>query len=59
MKRKLQLKKETLRTLSTEHLQQVAGGSSYEGCDAPMMAAGGPVTTRPRQMDAQQLIAIL
>jgi len=60
MKRKLQLKKETLRTLSAEHLQQVASGSgSYDGCDAPMMAAGGPVTTRPRQMDAQQLIAIL
>jgi len=38
MKRKLQLKKETLRTLSAEHLQQVASGSaSYDGCDAPML----------------------
>jgi len=59
MKRKLQLKKETLRTLSAEHLQQVASGSaSYDGCDAPMIAGGGPATTRPRPMDVQQPIAI-
>jgi len=59
MKRKLQLKKETLRTLSADHLQQVAGGTaSNDGCDAPMIAAGGPGTTWPRPMDVQQLIAI-
>lgn len=37
MKRKLQLKKEMLRTLSAEHLEQVAGGSNngtLDGCDA-------------------------
>jgi hypothetical protein len=58
MKRKLQLKKETLRTLSAEHLQQVAGGTMSDWCDAPMVAGGGPVTTRPRTMDVQQPIAI-
>ena len=44
MKRKLQLKKETLRTLSAEHLQQVASGSagaSYDTCDAPMVMGSG------------------
>jgi len=57
MKRKLQLKKETLRTLSAEHLQQVASGSgSYDGCDAPMFMMGsGTVTTRPRPMDVQPI----
>jgi hypothetical protein len=56
MKRKLQLKKETLRTLSAEHLQQVASGSgSYDGCDAPMFMGSGTVTTRPRPMDVQPI----
>jgi hypothetical protein len=54
MKRKLQLKKETLRTLTAEDLQQVAGGTASEACDAPMVAGGGPWTTRPRPMDVQQ-----
>lgn len=38
MKRRLQLKKETLKTLSADHLEQVAGGSyndSVQTCDAP------------------------
>jgi len=53
MKRKLQLRKETLRTLSAEHLQQVASGSgSYDGCDAPMFMGSAPLS---RPMDVQPI----
>ena len=58
MKRKLHLTKETLRTLSVEHLEQVAGGTNngtMEGCDAPMFMGSGTVTTRPRPMDVQPI----